>query len=75
MTLNEQRTDSSTQLRKLLRSNHRSGEGGIYAVCSAHPAVIEAAFQQLLADGSVLLVESTSSQVNQFGGYTQRGEI
>jgi D-tagatose-1,6-bisphosphate aldolase subunit GatZ/KbaZ len=39
-------------------------------VCSAHPAVIEAAVQQSLEDGSVLLVESTSSQVNQFGGYT-----
>ncbi len=39
-------------------------------MCSAHPAVIEAAVQQSLEDGSVLLVESTSSQVNQFGGYT-----
>ena len=39
-------------------------------MCSAHPAVIEAAVQQSLEDGSILLVESTSSQVNQFGGYT-----
>lgn len=39
-------------------------------MCSAHPAVTEAAVQQSLEDGSVLLVESTSSQVNQFGGYT-----
>ena len=39
-------------------------------MCSAHPAVIEAAIQQSLEDGSILLVESTSSQVNQFGGYT-----
>jgi len=39
-------------------------------VCSAHPAVIEAAVQQALEDDSLLLVESTSSQVNQFGGYT-----
>ena len=39
-------------------------------MCSAHPAVIEAAVQQSLEDGSTLLVESTSSQVNQFGGYT-----
>ena len=70
LTLNEQREDSRTQLRHLLRSNRLSGIGGIYAVCSAHPAVIEAAFQQSLEDRSVLLVESTSSQVNQFGGYT-----
>lgn len=39
-------------------------------MCSAHPAVIEAAVQQSLEDGSLLLAESTSSQVNQFGGYT-----
>ena len=38
--------------------------------CAPLTAVIEAAVQQSLEDGSVLLVESTSSQVNQFGGYT-----
>jgi D-tagatose-1,6-bisphosphate aldolase subunit GatZ/KbaZ len=32
--------------------------------------VIEVAIQQSLHDGSILHVESTSSQVNQFGGYT-----
>jgi D-tagatose-1,6-bisphosphate aldolase subunit GatZ/KbaZ len=32
--------------------------------------VIDAAIQQALTDGSFLHVESTSSQVNQFGGYT-----
>jgi len=69
-TLSRQRDDSSTRLRDVLRGNRQSGKGGIYAVCSAHPAVIEAAVQQSLEDGSVLLVESTSSQVNQFGGYT-----
>src|ERR1035437_5415294 len=70
LTLNQQREDSSTRLRDVLRSNRQSGKGGMCAVCSAHPAVIEAAIQQSLEDGSVLLVESTSSQVNQFGGYT-----
>lgn len=50
---------------------NRSGEPvGTYAVCSAHPAVLEAAVQQALEDGTCLHVESTSSQVNQFGGYT-----
>jgi len=32
--------------------------------------VIEAAVEQSLEDGSIFLAESTSSQVNQFGGYT-----
>jgi len=42
----------------------------VYAICSAHPSVIEAAVRQAVHDESVLHVESTSSQVNQFGGYT-----
>jgi D-tagatose-1,6-bisphosphate aldolase subunit GatZ/KbaZ len=70
LALNQQREDVSTRLRDVLRANRQSGKGGMYAVCSAHLAVIEAAVQQSLEDGSVLLVESTSSQVNQFGGYT-----
>src|SRR5262249_8553017 len=65
-----QREDSSARLRNLLRGNRQCGKGGIYAVCSAHPAVIGAAVRQSLEDGSALLVESTSNQVNQVGGYT-----
>jgi D-tagatose-1,6-bisphosphate aldolase subunit GatZ/KbaZ len=62
--------DSSTRLRDVLHRNRVSRKGGAYAVCSAHPQVIGAAIQQSIEDGSVLHVESTSSQVNQFGGYT-----
>ncbi len=43
---------------------------GITSVCSAHPVVLRAAFEQALEDGSVVLVESTSNQVNQDGGYS-----
>lgn len=43
---------------------------GIYSVCSAHPWVIEASMRQALDDGAPLLVESTSNQVDQYGGYT-----
>lgn len=43
---------------------------GIYSVCSAHPLVLEAAVRQAVADDSPLLVEATSNQVNQLGGYT-----
>jgi D-tagatose-1,6-bisphosphate aldolase subunit GatZ/KbaZ len=50
---------------------HKGGEAvGIYSVCSAHPLVIEASVQQALGDGGYLLVEATSNQVDQFGGYT-----
>ena len=50
---------------------HKSGEGvGVYSVCSAHPLVIEASVMQVLGEDGYLLVEATSNQVDQFGGYT-----
>ncbi len=70
LPVNQRLEDSSTHLRDILRGNRQSAKGGIYAVCSAHPAVIEAGIEQSLKDGSIFLVESTSSQVNQSGGYT-----
>nr|WP_321464105.1 D-tagatose-bisphosphate aldolase, class II, non-catalytic subunit [uncultured Cohaesibacter sp.] len=50
---------------------HLSGEHvGICSVCSAHPAVIEAALRFDLNSDRIVLIEATSNQVNQFGGYT-----
>ncbi|MDR0601610.1 MAG: class II D-tagatose-bisphosphate aldolase, non-catalytic subunit [Treponema sp.] len=43
---------------------------GVYSVCSAHPAVLKASMRQAAEDGSFLVIESTSNQVNQYGGYT-----
>jgi D-tagatose-1,6-bisphosphate aldolase subunit GatZ/KbaZ len=43
---------------------------GVYSICSAHPLVIEAAMRQALEDGGIVLIEATSNQVDQFGGYT-----
>jgi D-tagatose-1,6-bisphosphate aldolase subunit GatZ/KbaZ len=60
----------SEYLRSVVQRNRGGAAVGTYAVCSAHPAVIDAAIQQALEDGNCLHVESTSSQVNQFGGYT-----
>jgi D-tagatose-1,6-bisphosphate aldolase subunit GatZ/KbaZ len=52
-------------------ARHARGEAtGIWSLCSAHPAVIEAAMLEAKAAGTALLVEATSNQVNQFGGYT-----
>jgi D-tagatose-1,6-bisphosphate aldolase subunit GatZ/KbaZ len=61
---------SSEYLRSVVQRNRGGAAVGSYAVCSAHPAVIDAAIQQTLEDGNCLHVESTSSQVNQLGGYT-----
>ena len=52
-------------------SRHKSGEPvGVYSVCSAHQTVVEAAIAQAASDGSYVLIEATSNQVDQFGGYT-----
>ena len=67
---NGQCAQAGARLREILRGNRETRRGGTYAVCSAHVAVIEAAIKQALEDGSILHVESTSSQVNQFGGYS-----
>jgi D-tagatose-1,6-bisphosphate aldolase subunit GatZ/KbaZ len=50
---------------------HKGGRAlGIHSVCSAHPLVIEAALRQARHQGHAALIEATSNQVNQFGGYT-----
>ena len=52
-------------------ARHKQGSPvGVYSLCSAHPLVIEAALREAQADDAPLLVEATSNQVNQFGGYT-----
>jgi D-tagatose-1,6-bisphosphate aldolase subunit GatZ/KbaZ len=64
------RGDATEKLRELLAAN-RHGKGvGIYSICSANRFVLEAGMLQAKRDESLLLIESTSNQVNQFGGYT-----
>ena len=54
-----------------LVQRHKAGADiGIYSVCSAHSLVIEASMKQALSDNSLVLIEATSNQVDQFGGYT-----
>jgi len=43
---------------------------GLTSVCSAHPLVLEAAVLQACDTGGYVLVEATSNQVDQTGGYT-----
>lgn len=50
---------------------HKSGEDvGVFSVCSAHPWVLESAIRFAKERNSSVLIEATSNQVNQFGGYT-----
>lgn len=57
-------------LQEIVQSHKAGAKNGIYSVCSAHPLVIEASLLQALDDNSALLIEATSNQVDQFGGYT-----
>jgi D-tagatose-1,6-bisphosphate aldolase subunit GatZ/KbaZ len=50
---------------------HKAGQAiGIWSICSAHPVVLRAALCEGLRGDAPVLVEATSNQVNQFGGYT-----
>lgn len=60
----------SQALTDLFARNRRTGIGGIYSVCSAHPLVIDAALELARDRGQPALIEATCNQVNQFGGYT-----
>ena len=64
------RTDTVDEFVDTLSRNRRGHHTGVYSVCSAHPVVIECALRQAESDGGFALIESTSNQVDQFGGYT-----
>ncbi|MFV0406005.1 MAG: D-tagatose-bisphosphate aldolase, class II, non-catalytic subunit [Propioniciclava sp.] len=57
-------------LREIVQRNKAGDQVGIYSVCSAHPLVIEASIREATESGAILLIEATSNQVDQFGGYT-----
>lgn len=68
--MTKEQSPAGTQLREIIRRNRAGERAGIYSICSAHPSVIDAGLHEAIKDSSLLLIESTSSQVNQFGGYT-----
>ncbi len=52
-------------------ARHKAGRSvGVYSACSAHPLVIEAALKSVRRQSGPVLIEATSNQVNQDGGYT-----
>lgn len=58
------------QFKKLLDDNRAGRGGAVVSVCSAHPFVLRALFRTALDYESFALIESTSNQVDQYGGYT-----
>ncbi|KQV40109.1 D-tagatose-bisphosphate aldolase, class II, non-catalytic subunit [Massilia sp. Root335] len=57
-------------IRQAIQAHRRGERVGLASICCSHPAVLRAAMRVALAHDSVLLVEATSNQVDQFGGYT-----
>lgn len=56
-------------LQNLVALQKRGIPEGIYSICSADSYVITAAMKKALTDDTFVLIEATSNQVNQFGGY------
>jgi len=59
-----------SSIQTLLKRHRRGQPVGLYSVCSSHELVLRAALRTAQAQRTLLLVESTSNQVDQFGGYT-----
>ena len=57
-------------LRDIIARNRAGGAVAIPSVCSAHPDVLEASLRLARRLGRPVVVEATSNQVNQEGGYT-----
>jgi D-tagatose-1,6-bisphosphate aldolase subunit GatZ/KbaZ len=57
-------------LKELVSAQKQGLPRGIYSVCSANEYVIKAALLKGKRENRNVLIESTSNQVNQFGGYT-----
>jgi len=54
----------------LVAANRQGTAVGLTSICSAHAYVIEAAMRHAARNETIVCIESTSNQVNQFGGYT-----
>jgi D-tagatose-1,6-bisphosphate aldolase subunit GatZ/KbaZ len=57
-------------LLRIVRSTKAGIPAGCPSICSALPLVLEASLAEASQAGTLALIESTSNQVNQFGGYT-----
>lgn len=54
----------------VVAAQKRGEARGVFSVCSAHPSVLRTALEGAVERGTSVLIEATSNQVNQEGGYT-----
>ncbi len=64
------REDRRSSLRGFITRNRAGAPLAVPSICSSQPDVIAAAALVAKDHGAPLLIEATSNQVNQFGGYT-----
>ncbi len=57
-------------IQDIVINNKLGKETGIFSVCSANEFVLKASVNFAKKNNSVLLIEATSNQVDQYGGYT-----
>lgn len=57
-------------LKKIAAANKSGAQIGVFSVCTANPLVIRAAMRHAKKLNYPLVLEATSNQCNQFGGYT-----
>jgi len=57
-------------LKELVEKNRSGQRAGLYSVCSANELVLRSSLRHAVIHNYPLIIESTSNQVNQFGGYT-----
>ena len=57
-------------LKETIELNRNGQNRGLYSVCSANEIVLRAAIRHAVKHSYPLIIESTSNQVNQEGGYT-----
>jgi D-tagatose-1,6-bisphosphate aldolase subunit GatZ/KbaZ len=60
----------SYPLDSVVGDHHHGRGGGLKAVCSAHPLVLDETIRHGAEGDQVVLIEATCNQVNQDGGYT-----
>jgi D-tagatose-1,6-bisphosphate aldolase subunit GatZ/KbaZ len=62
--------NSDSPIQQVVKAHRRGEPVGLYSVCCSHPMVLTAAMRVAQRCDTLLLIEATSNQVDQFGGYT-----
>ena len=57
-------------MKEMVRLQKQGEAVGIYSACTGNPLVLEACMRHAVKTNTVLLIEATANQVDQYGGYT-----